>query len=102
MQVCFIIFDLSFQMVVISSRSATVDICPCKMFRTRVEPHEPDLLLFALSVRRPETDLPNFLSKEGYKVHDKTTFHGTTHIVSDYHIIWLKYLSNHAEKIQFI
>ena len=51
MQVCFIIFDLSFQMVVISSRSATVDICPCKMFRTRVEPHEPDLLLFALSVR---------------------------------------------------
>ena len=54
------------------------------------------------SRRRPETDLPNFLSKEGYKVHDKTTFHGTTHIVSDYHIIWLKYLSNHAEKIQFI
>ena len=49
-----------------------------------------------------QTDLPNFFSKEGYKVHDKTTFHETTHIVSDYHIIWLKYLSNHAEKIQFI
>ena len=57
MQVCFIIFDLSFQMVVISSRSATVDICPCKMFRTRVEPHEPDLLLFALSVWREWANL---------------------------------------------
>ena len=49
-----------------------------------------------------QTDLPNFLSKEGYKVHDKTTFHGTPHIVSDYHIIWLKYLSYDAEKIHFI
>ena len=69
MQVCFIIFDLSFQMVVISSRSATVDICPCKMFRTRVEPHEPDLLLFALSVRRRRRhDGPNQYMDKIYKL----------------------------------
>ena len=44
----------------------------------------------------------NFLSKEFYKIHDKTTFHVATYIVSDYHIILLKYFSYDAEKIHFI
>ena len=44
----------------------------------------------------------NFLSKEFYKIHDKTTFHVATYIVSDYHIILLKYFSYDAEKNHFI
>ena len=44
----------------------------------------------------------NFLSKEFYKIHDKTTFHVATYIVSDYFIILLKYFSYDAEKINFI
>ena len=44
----------------------------------------------------------NFLSKEFYKIHDKTTFHVATYIVSDYHIILLNYFSYDAEKIHFI
>ena len=45
MQVCFIIFDLYFQMVVVSSRKVKVNFA-------LVRAHESNLLLVALSVRR--------------------------------------------------
>ena len=40
-------------MVVVLSRSANVEFCPSKMFRTPVTPHATNLLLSEITVRQP-------------------------------------------------